>query len=988
MDIGTKLAQLEKRLERMERQSRLSSAAIDDTHIEVRDGAGSLRAQIGQQADGTTAVNVTNGPPPPTPSVPIVASVLGGVTASWNGTFEGGAVLPLDWSRTEVHASTSTGFTPTAATLVSTIETAQGATVVVPTDDPVYVRLLARNTSGTASGPSAQAGPTGPAPVVATDILDGIVTTTKLADDAVTAAKVAAGAIESDAIAASAVTAAKIGTAAVTAGKLAAESVDLTTLLGPLADLAGQRYADYMSDPAAWEQLSASAGATWVINPAATGTPSGRGLMTVTGSVQLAGKVLIPQDSDTLYRVMVRIRATAQDPSGPATVYIGAVGVADDRTTLVNRAGANSTSMHYYAATNGGTLGTADGWKVYVGYLQGHSGVGVTAPAGPQTDPRAPGTTHADVRYLRPHVWANFGKNTSAVMEVDAVIVEALRTGVVGSTNLVTGSVTAGAIATDAVIAGKVAADAITARELTTGSVTTAKIFAGAVTTTELAANAVTAGKIAASQIDATHITAGAINTAALAADAVAAGKIAADAVTAREIAALAITTAKLDANAVTTAKLAAGSVDATALKADAITGKTITGGTINGAEFHSNDGAGGLVDILNGTITATDATGWQIAIDPTQTFPVISWRLPGGATAGTINGNISDTIPGLSVGSGSFTDGAITDWRWFTYMGVFNDGTNGWRVRRSRHSDVNRYLGGQIMATPTWAGLSFVDSVNPTTNTHLQVFVGEALLTNGRMVMDPPVSANSALFIRTATGHTGRLIRAQLNSVDMFQVMPNGDVTAAGVVTGTRSVVVPPVSGSASVFVNAATGHTGMLFRGDVNGSPVFQVTPAGDVIAEGGLTVSGRELGRGLTASAIRTSNIGSITTTNVAVLTTGSMTWKTGRAYRVSMTGLMSSTTTGTYVNYQIVKGTLATGTVIRGNLRMLLAQTFATHHEFNIVVTNTTGADITTAITTTASVAAGTGTFTASAAAPCTLTVEDVGLAADWPGTPIT
>ncbi|MEU0837092.1 hypothetical protein, partial [Streptomyces sp. NPDC005969] len=76
-DIGVTLAQLQKRLDRLERASRLSYASLDDTALEVRDSSGSLRGVFGQQGDGTTAVNVVNGPPPPQPSAPIVVAVLG-----------------------------------------------------------------------------------------------------------------------------------------------------------------------------------------------------------------------------------------------------------------------------------------------------------------------------------------------------------------------------------------------------------------------------------------------------------------------------------------------------------------------------------------------------------------------------------------------------------------------------------------------------------------------------------------------------------------------------------------------------------------------------------------------------------------------------------------------------------------------------------------------------------------------------------------------
>lgn len=485
--IVGEIAALKKDMAKVRQGQRYAhGGSIENSALQVKDDTGSLRAIVGVQSDGTTAVTIVNGAAPPQPSVPVVTSVLGGVTVAWDGLFAGGAVLPLDWQRVEVHASVTTGFTPDAGTLQGTIETPQGATVVVVTDDPVYVRLMARNTSGTASTPSTQAGPLGPTPVVADDILDGIVTEVKLANDAVTEAKIAAGAVGTVALQDGAVLADKLADAAVEVGKIANGAVLLNTLAGPLADTVGIRYTDLFRDPNAWAQLSASGGGTWDIDETATGTPSGGGKLVATGEVQVASKALIPQDSDTLYRVLVRVRATAQDPAGPATVYLGVVGVAQDGVTLVNRAGANSNTTQHYACSSGGTLGTADGWKTYVGWIQGHSGTGVTAPAGPATDPRSPEVTHADVRYLRPMVWLNFGRNTSAVMEVEAVTVEAVRTGVVGSTNLISGSVTAGAIAADAVTAGKIATDAVTAREIAAGSVTAAEVAAGAITTDKL----------------------------------------------------------------------------------------------------------------------------------------------------------------------------------------------------------------------------------------------------------------------------------------------------------------------------------------------------------------------------------------------------------------------------------------------------------------------------------------------------------------------
>lgn len=219
-DIGQQLASITRRLAAVERASRLSSASLDDTHLEVRDSFGSLRAMVGQQADGTTAVNVVNGGPPPAPSTPTVAPAIGGLAVTWDGAFAGGVVIPLDWSRVEVHASITNGFTPSPATLQATIETPQGSTVYLPTSVSLYVVLLARNTSGTASTGTTQVGPYAPRTVVSGDVADGSITTIKIADNSISTPKLQANSVDT----------AQLNALAITTAKLAAGSVDATAL--------------------------------------------------------------------------------------------------------------------------------------------------------------------------------------------------------------------------------------------------------------------------------------------------------------------------------------------------------------------------------------------------------------------------------------------------------------------------------------------------------------------------------------------------------------------------------------------------------------------------------------------------------------------------------------------------------------------------------------------------------------------------------------
>jgi hypothetical protein len=484
-DFARYFKEIEDRLAALERGNQLNNASIEGGSLDIYDEEGLYRGSFGLQPDGGVALAPVNTIPPPTPTAPTVASELAGLSIAWDGRWDDAEEAPSDFAQVQVHVGAVADYTPDLSTQVATITAPLGGSVTVhiPTYDVVWVRLVAQNTAALDGDPSAAV--RGQArQAVPQDLIDGIITDVKLAESAVTQAKIALGAVGAAALADGAVLAEKLAKNSVTQAALAAGSVSLNALTGPLADSSSQRYVDTFRDATAWERLSGTG--TWTINPDTTGTPSGGGLLTAAGDAQLAGKALIVHDTDTLYRVMIRVRATAQDSTGPAAIYLGAVGIADDGVTLVNRAGAASTSMHYYAAANGGTLATADGWRVYVGYIQGRAATGATAPAGPQTDPRLPGTTHADVRYLRPTAWLNFGKAATSVMEVDCFTIESLRTGVVNSTNLVTGSVTAAALAADSVIAGKVAADAITGREIAANSVTSQEIAAGSITAEKL----------------------------------------------------------------------------------------------------------------------------------------------------------------------------------------------------------------------------------------------------------------------------------------------------------------------------------------------------------------------------------------------------------------------------------------------------------------------------------------------------------------------
>jgi hypothetical protein len=480
IDIGRALQQLNARLTRMERSPRLSHASIDNTSVEIRDGSGGLKGLVGVQADGTAAVNIVNGAAPPQPSDPIVASVLGGVTVSWDGTFAGGAVIPLDWARVEVHAAITAVYEPAPVTLQGTIETAQGATVVVPCDAPVYVRLVARNTSGTASTPSATIGPFGPTPVVADDIVDGIVTTLKLADDAVTEAKVATGAIGSTALQDGAVLAAKLADLAVTTGKLA----DLVITSTKLADDAVTK-AKVATGAIGSDELALGIG-NLAPDPSFEGAYTaaliaGHADWSVTAPGNNSGHAL--HVDCTSGSVTWRNIELARYPVLPGERHYLAV---DYKTSaLFNGSGVKLMFRYEDAAATVLGYGVAD-HTFTPGDPWARATAQVQAPTGTKTAVllvEASAVTAGEAWFDNAEVRTLVAGGMIAAGSVTAAEIAAL-------------TIQAGNIAADAIAAGKIAADAVTAREIAASSVTASEIAANAVTAGAIAAGSITTDKL------------------------------------------------------------------------------------------------------------------------------------------------------------------------------------------------------------------------------------------------------------------------------------------------------------------------------------------------------------------------------------------------------------------------------------------------------------------------------------------------------------
>lgn len=157
---------LARRLERLEQGvtaqnvPQLAASSVEAGAIPHYDSSGQMTALVGEQHDGTTAAAVLAGPVPP---APLGVDASGGqltVTATWDGTFVGDAVAPMDFARVEVHRGATEDFIvdplPTSTTRVGSIEHAGGGSFTW-TQQPgdVWVTMITRATTGKASEPLA-----------------------------------------------------------------------------------------------------------------------------------------------------------------------------------------------------------------------------------------------------------------------------------------------------------------------------------------------------------------------------------------------------------------------------------------------------------------------------------------------------------------------------------------------------------------------------------------------------------------------------------------------------------------------------------------------------------------------------------------------------------------------------------------------------------------------------------------------------------------
>lgn len=246
---------------------------------------------------------------------------------------------------------------------------------------------------------------------------------------------------------------------------------------------------------------------------------------------------------------------------------------------------------------------------------------------------------------------------------------------------------------------------------------------------------------------------------------------------------------------------------------------------------IRSSDGSGATVVIENGTAEFTAANGWKIIIDPTLSLPVIYFLDGDGDVAGAINATGNNAQAGLIVSSGPFADGAISDWRWITFMGQ-NSGGNAWYAQRLRDSDPSTDEGGFAFLDNDAAQVGISSSLDANKNTFLQVTDDLFVMEDGRLLLSPTPGALPALWVNVLTaGQTGNLLHLQREGDGKFVVDIDGNVTALGNIealgsirgdnirTGTATTPAPPAGGG--------TTSIAVTFSSPMNGTPSVTIDP-----------------------------------------------------------------------------------------------------------------------------------------------------------------
>jgi hypothetical protein len=443
---------------------------------------------------------------PNQPSSPTVTGVLAGIRIVWNGLDTSGNPMPADFDHYAVYVSTSSGFSPSSATLVDSLPTAGGATTYSSQSygSTLYVLIVAYDRSGNGSIPSAQVSGV-PQQAVNTDILNAAITNAKIATAAIDATKIQAAAVTTAAIAAAAVTAGQIASQAVTADKLTQASLgDNRVLNGTFEDPnsagtgpAAWSIATYLqtgSPSYQWQTAINGSKSIGVTSGTSDGGAWQSSVFSVTPGEKLSVKLLVEANATSGANIYVRVFFLSATQSTVSTVPAAAtqVSAVDITTGAVTTPPGGIAFAGNVDVTSAWNPGTTD-----VVCLTGQ----ITVPAGAQFAglilynwEGAASTVYFDDVNVQPVIYgpaiANAAINTAQIANA-----------AVGTAQIANAAVGTAQIANAAVGTAQIANASITSALIGTAAVGSAQIADAAVGTAEIADAAIVAAKIGSAQI-------------------------------------------------------------------------------------------------------------------------------------------------------------------------------------------------------------------------------------------------------------------------------------------------------------------------------------------------------------------------------------------------------------------------------------------------------------------------------------------------------
>lgn len=266
--FARRLDRIEGDLRDVATKPRLARSSVDGGAIELRDLYGDTVGFVGEQFDGTVTMAAVGGLTPPSPLMPLIEAVSGGLRIYWDGTFASGETTPMNFRRVTFHAVTDVALFDALdpAQICGEITIATGGEIFAALP-PVEHFIFAVSWSD-AGKFSVESDPAFGTPLslvddvawqdheaALTDLnqvqlpalqsdLDGVVILTdgwrvtgqttidggKIAADSVASAQIAAGAIIAEKVGAGAIIAEKIGAGAIIAGKIAVDAVTSGTI--------------------------------------------------------------------------------------------------------------------------------------------------------------------------------------------------------------------------------------------------------------------------------------------------------------------------------------------------------------------------------------------------------------------------------------------------------------------------------------------------------------------------------------------------------------------------------------------------------------------------------------------------------------------------------------------------------------------------------------------------------------------------------------